>query len=761
MHTEPRTPSRLLGVLVASFVVVSLWSGEARATGEGCGVFSSCAHAHDYCRFIDIFSSVCTLRGSALDSCSGLGQGTCLSGLVCDILGECRHSPPRTGELCGTGVPCASGLTCSADIAGRCYLPGQSGDACSGVGQGSCASGLLCDLNRTCRHDPPELGEPCGTGVPCASDFTCSAAVGGVCEARGQSTDSCTGIGQGSCASGLVCDFLGECRHSPPELGEYCGTGVPCIASLGCSAEIAGRCEPRDESGEVCSGVGQGSCEAGLVCDLNRTCRHDPPELGEPCGTGVPCIASLGCSAEIGGVCEARDVAGETCSGIGQGSCEAGLVCDFLRVCRHDPPAQDEPCGIGVLCSAGLFCQPGSQRCRVSKTVGEGCSAFNQCRQGLSCEPCFTEGCRYPLQCFPNANDGAISQQACLTLYSQGLHQAAKDLGLGMTYGAGNGFSAGISESQQFGVAYGPDGRYGCFTELCGGVDIDVEISHFVCVGFNQTYAGIRGSSFEIVEEAEIAGVVNFSTSQGFEITSFDPLQLGPLSSTEDCVALGVSPDLGLWPVSAGGYVCETVLDTVIGEAGLPAAPLCGDGNVDAGEGCDDGGVVSGDGCSASCTVEALCGNGVVNAGEVCDDGNIVNGDGCSALCRVEPRCGDGSLDEGEGCDDGNTAAGDGCSAACTLEPACGNGRIEAGEACDDGNTISFDGCSSLCADEPPGDIDGDFDVDRSDAALLVGFRGMPLSACPQCDLDGDGAITVLDGRKLTLLCTRPRCATQ
>jgi len=315
-----------------------------------------------------------------------------------------------------------------------------------------------------------------------------------------------------------------------------------------------------------------------------------------------------------------------------------------------------------------------------------------------------------------------------LTLYSKGLHQAAKDLGLGMTYGAGNKFSAGISESQQFGVAYGPDGRYGCFTELCGGVDIDAEISHFVCLGFNTSYDSVGGSSFEIVEEADLPGVVSFSTSQTFPITSFDPIQLGPLDGTNDCVALGVSPDLGLIPISAGAYICETVLDTVIGDAGQPAAALCGDGSVDAGEGCDDG--------------------------------DVVNGDGCSSRCRIEPICGDGNLDAGEACDDGNTAGSDGCSASCALEPICGNGLIEASETCDDGNPLDFDGCSLLCQDELPGDIDGDVDVDRSDATILVGFRGMPLSICPHCDLDGDGAITVLDGRKLAVLCTRPRCAT-
>lgn len=620
-------------------------------------------------------------------------------------------------------------------------------------------SGLLCDFNGTCRHDPPQNGEPCGAGVACAAAFTCSSLVGGVCEARGQATDSCSGIGQGSCASGLLCDVRGECRHSPPESGEFCGFGVPCISSLGCSADVAGRCEERDEAGETCSDFGQGSCQAGLVCDVNRTCRHDPPAFGEPCGTGVACIASLGCSAEVGGVCEDRDVAGETCSGTGQGSCQSGLVCDLLRVCRHDPPALDEPCGIGVPCSAGMFCQGGSQRCRTFKTVGEGCSAFNLCKEGLSCEPCFTESCAYPLQCFPNANEGAISQQQCLTLYSPGLHQAAKDLGLAMTYGGGDGVAAVVAEAQQFGVAYGPDGRYGCFTELCAGIDLDVEISASVCVGFNDSYDGVGGASWETVEEAEIAGVVSFSTSQTFPLINLNPLQLGPLDGTNDCVSIGVSPDLGLIPLSAGVYVCESVLDTVVGGAGQPAASLCGNGSVDATEGCDDANAQSGDGCSASCTVEALCGNAAIDPGEACDDGNLVNGDGCSRLCRVEPVCGDGSLGSGEACDDGNTTDADGCSAACSLEPFCGNALIEADEACDDGNPTDGDGCSANCEVEPPGDIDTDGDIDRRDATLLVGFRNRPASACVKCDIDRDGSITVLDARKLVLLCTRPRCA--
>ena len=59
------------------------------------------------------------------------------------------------------------------------------------------------------------------------------------------------------------------------------------------------------------------------------------------------------------------------------------------------------------------------------------------------------------------------------------------------------------------------------------------------------------------------------------------------------------------------------------------------------------------------------------------------------------------------------------------------------------------------------GDLDTDGDVDRDDLNILLTYRNQPASACPECDIDGDGVITVLDARKLVLMCTRSRCATE
>lgn len=58
-----------------------------------------------------------------------------------------------------------------------------------------------------------------------------------------------------------------------------------------------------------------------------------------------------------------------------------------------------------------------------------------------------------------------------------------------------------------------------------------------------------------------------------------------------------------------------------------------------------------------------------------------------------------------------------------------------------------------------PGDLTGNGATDRGDLMNVFSFIGHPVTECAECDIDGDGSITIKDARRLVLMCTLPRCS--
>lgn len=478
----------------------------------------------------------------------------CPSGQQCVVFfGECRHNPGRAGEICGVLDPCASDLTC---VGTRCEARRAAGQSCTGIGQGSCRRGLLCDVTGVCRNDPPRVGQPCGLGVPCANGLSCTAVVGGVCAAPRAAGERCQGLGQGNCGTGLLCDVSGVCRNDPPLVGQPCGTGVPCAAGLSCNAFVGGVCTEALVSGDRCIGLGQGNCGEGLLCDVAGECRHPIPELGEPCGLGVACATGLACDAalNVGGRCVVAAAAGAACRGIGRGSCRSGLVCDVAGVCRHSPPERGEPCGVGVACATGLACDAlVDGRCGEPARFGERCFGLGQgnCQEGASCRLSREAGGGLGQRCFPPSND-PLDIAACRRAYSPALSRDAAAANATLTFGLAAGGNAAVGGSTESGVAYGSNGEFGCFVTGCLGVVTDASIGTSVCVGVYDRFDSVAGDSSAVVEAVSTPGVeLEFATAQIFESFSLPGARL---IGSSNCLGIGI----GVLPADAGVYNCAT-----------------------------------------------------------------------------------------------------------------------------------------------------------------------------------------------------------
>jgi hypothetical protein len=131
-----------------------------------------------------------------------------------------------------------------------------------------------------------------------------------------------------------------------------------------------------------------------------------------------------------------------------------------------------------------------------------------------------------------------------------------------------------------------------------------------------------------------------------------------------------------------------------------------------------------------------------------CEAGLVCRYGACRAACGLDRDCLPGSTCEDGACVPIAEADGD---ADGEVDGDVDGEDDAGGDAHTDGDTV---------ADSGPrrGDLDGDGCVDVGDVDIVLSHRNEPLSACPECDINGDGEINVNDSRAIVLLCDYPRC---
>jgi hypothetical protein len=372
---------------------------------------------------------------------TGLATGALLAVLAPWLLDACVYRS-ETIE-CENGVRCPPGLVCVESH--RVCGPADKVAACSGFVDG--ASCEIAELRGVCRQGMCER-TPCQRSSDCNGDDDLNPCTNLVCnqgyceyEANTASCDDgqfcngpdrcqdtqCVPTGVSPCSENTVCDEdLRSCVGC--ELDTDCedtsftdwsdcqkGTDVCAISGLRSRLEVSwtcvnNRCEPFGASEsetcalpeptsitcddkdkctvtDQCTATGQCTGQP-TNCDDDNACTADtcPPDTGcthvnEPFGTLCP-----GGNCDGAGECLACPNAGQPCSDLGFGDCEAGiLLCDesgnqqcvSLGAKLAGTPCRD-PQGV---CDAQEFCDGTSLACPADTPVQNG----TPCGSGLQC----------------------------------------------------------------------------------------------------------------------------------------------------------------------------------------------------------------------------------------------------------------------------------------------------------------------------------------------------------------------------------------
>ncbi len=308
--------------------------------------------------------------------------------------GTCSYLP-RTGDPCGVALCQAGSLTpvpaCSS--AGAC-LPATAV---------SCG-GYQCETTDTCLAH-------CANDHDCIAGYFCDVDACALMAANGDACASDNACLSGYCENNICCDG-GHCCRMPSDCpADY--TVAPTCTDTSTSTDCQGRrtdpvCDGFTCSGSVdnddrgCAGLAHACANnfADLACTSSPT--QNPPTCLTTCTDSAQCKSGYGCS---GGACVLLVGVGQSCTGVGQGTCSAGLRCENAICCAATGPTcctNNTQCTGGLACnttvsSCHATCNDGtsdrcadpigdycaSNACVDKRATGQGCAQNNQCLLGF------------------------------------------------------------------------------------------------------------------------------------------------------------------------------------------------------------------------------------------------------------------------------------------------------------------------------------------------------------------------------------------
>jgi len=202
---------------------------------------------------------------------------------------------------------CDAVFTGNVELGGDCYTDEEcAGEAdCDRSCQEQCCTGVCVEAEPA--PEPVGIGEDCSDadcvdGAWCKYDSTSQTST---CEAVDGEGEACEGLGIGSCGDGLVCDGYpeGTCKR-PAEQGATCDPALgygfySCIRLDNWCDPADTTCKPRPGVGEDCS-VEVDNCADYAYCGSDGKCVMRPG-LDEACGgtQEIACLGDLDCLDQV------------------------------------------------------------------------------------------------------------------------------------------------------------------------------------------------------------------------------------------------------------------------------------------------------------------------------------------------------------------------------------------------------------------------------------------------------------------------------